>query len=79
MVEIILQHFKELYGQETEEVFRPSFILDLDEPVKDILKKESIQDILVCTACSKPRVVYAEKKVFKKEERIVLIEIEVKK
>ena len=42
-----------------------------------MLKKERAQAQINCVSCFKPRVVYAEKKVYKKEENLVADYMEV--
>ena len=57
--------FDEVYGTNTEEMYRPSYIVNLDEPLKQLFTKERAIDVIKCVTCSKPRVIYGEKKVWK--------------
>ena len=59
------QHFDDLYGKETMEVFRPSYVENLYETNKALLIREKAQDSTECVACLKPRVVFANKKEWK--------------
>ena len=65
------QHFEDLYVTDTYELFRPSYVNNLDEDSKALLMKERAHAQMQCLSCSKPRVVYAEKKVWNAEKQIV--------
>ena len=65
------QHFENLYGTDTYKLFRPSYMDNLDEDSKALFVKERAQAQMQCVSCSKPRVVYAEKKVWNAKKQIV--------
>ena len=72
------QNFSALYQSETEtnEIHRPSFVEDLDEENKALLCKEKVRAKIICISCFKPRVVYGDKKQWKKDEVEVISQIE---
>ena len=57
--------FEEVYGTDTKEEYRPSYVENLDEPLKHLFTKERALDLVKCVTCLKPRVIYGEKKVWK--------------
>ena len=57
--------FDEVYRTETKEEYRPSYVENLDEPLKHLFTKERALELIKCTTCLKPRVIYGEKKVWK--------------
>ena len=70
------QKFGDLYGKDTAETFRPSYVENLDEGNKKLLVKEKVQGKIFCTNCSRPRVVYGDKKTFKNHNNIITSQIE---
>ena len=72
------QKFEQLYGQQTEEVFRPTHKDDLDEQTKPLLVKEKVQGSIKCSRCEKPRLVFADKKIWRKDKISIELQIEVK-
>ena len=71
------QHFADLYGKETEETFRPSFEINLDEPNKALLTSQNTQQVIQCIACTKPRLVYAQRKSWKSHQNLIERHLEV--
>ena len=43
--------FDEVCGTNTEEVYRPSYIENLDEPLKQLFTKERVIDVIKCLTC----------------------------
>ena len=61
------QHFEDLYRKETQEVYRPTYVENLDEPNRALLVVEKVRTTIRCVSCYKPRVVYADKKLWTSE------------
>ena len=64
-------HFEDLYGKEREEIFRPTYVENLDEDNKSLLVKEKAREVISCKDCLRPRVIYGDKKLWKIEEHMI--------
>ena len=71
------KQFHEIYSTETNDAYRPSYTVNLDEINKSLLVKEKAHFLVTCVSCLKPQVTYADAKTFKQEQCIISPHIEV--
>ena len=64
-------HFEDLYGKETEEIFRPTMSNISRRINKSLLAREKARGVISCKDCLKPRVIYGDKKLWKIEENVI--------
>ena len=70
------QQFDEIYGTHTDEIYHPSYVNNVDEPIKGLLVKEKVRSLINCVNCLKPCVVYSDAKRYKADCHVILPHIE---
>lgn len=69
--------FTELYGQNNKEEHRPGATHNAEENVNDKLRRDlfknvKVRDVILCSECSKPRCIFAEKKLTREQDELIL-------